>query len=279
MLHRPVSGLAGIVVLLCCAAAAEAQEFRVYTQLIDARHAAPGGEHRHLRGRSTSLFHAGRVYDWIDAAGNQITIFEPAHQRFVIIEESTRQSAILSFEDIDRRIYQAAARAREYVDRERQNPSEGARVEFFEFQLDPKFKESFDESERVLTLRSKWLTYELKCAAHESPEVIKGYLDYADWLARLNFVIQPQALFPGPRLALDEALRRRGLLPVEVTLRSANEKGLQLRAKHRFDWKLDNTDRDMIRDADALMLSRTIKQVSLEKLLPPVAGKRPQERK
>lgn len=279
MLRRPVSGLAGIVVLFSLATAARAQEFRVYTQIFDARHAAGGrsGAHPHPRGRSTSLFHAGQIYDRIDG-GNQMTIYEPAHEQFVIVDAARRQSAVLSFEDINRWIYQAEASARDFIAKAQADKSQAERIAFTRFQLAPQFKESYDEKDKLLTLGSKWLTYEVKCATHD-PDFVKAYLDYADWMARLNYVVYPQTLFPGPRLALDEALRRRGLLPVEVTLRSASQTGMQLRAEHRFDWKLDATDLRTIHDWDALLQDRTIKQVAPETFLATLAAAKPQDRK
>ncbi len=267
MLRRPVPGLAGIIVLLCCAAVARAQEFRASTTIYDAR--KPGGAGApasHPRGRSTSLFHAGRVYDQLDA-GSQMTIFEPAHERFVIIDRASLQSAVLTFDDINRWIYQSAMRAKERIARERSQTPNAKQVELLEFQLEPKFKETYSEKDHILTLSSGVLTYEVKCATHDSQEVIDAYLDYADWAARLNFVVNPQALFPQPRLALNEALRRRHLLPVEVKFRSAHEKGMQLDAHHRFDWKLDDTDRRTIHDWNEQLQNRNIKQVSPEAFL------------
>lgn len=279
MLHRPVSGLAGIIVLFCCAGLARAQEFRVYTQLFDLRHAPVGQKSAHPRpvGRSTSLFHAGKVYERIDT-GNQMTICEPAHQRFLIIDASSRQSAELSFEEINRYVYRAEMRAGEYL-REPGTGAAAAALELLKFEIAPKFKESYDEAERRLTLSSSVLTYEVKCATHESPEVIDAYLQYADWLARLNYVLHEQTLFPGPRLALNEALRRRRLLPVEVTLRSASRTGMQLRAEHRFDWRLDDTDRKVIGEWEARTQNRSFKHVEAKQFLATVKAARPDDRK
>src|SRR5207253_3265350 len=54
------------------------------------------------------------------------------------------------------------------------------------------------------------------------------------WTARLNFLRHPQALCPEPRLALNEALRMRQMLPHNVTLHTSLKSGLHLRANHRF---------------------------------------------
>ena len=79
MFHKPVSGLAGIALLLACAAVAESQDFHVSTRLYDLQAAPQAGKKDSrppLRQHCESLFHAGKVYDYNDGS-SQITIFEP----------------------------------------------------------------------------------------------------------------------------------------------------------------------------------------------------------
>jgi hypothetical protein len=268
MFHKPVSGL---VLLLVCASAARAQEFRVYTKILDAR--APADTRKagppRLVGRSTSLFYAGKAYDYLDS-GNQMTIFEPAQERFVIVDDSRKLVTVISFEHIENRLFQAVKKTEQHIaELEEQHTEKAKRLAgLLRFQLKPVFKTTYDEKQHRLNLSSPFLSYEVKCNAHDSEKVIVDYLDYADWAARLNFLLNDRALLPGPRLALNDILRRRQFLPVEVALNASH---LHLRAEHRFDWNLDAHDRTMIAHWEKLLTSGTLKEV------PPVEFFEPEE--
>jgi hypothetical protein len=283
MFHKPVSGLAGIVLLLACAAGAPAQDFRVYTQIFDVRAteaAAQKNGRPRLVGRSTSLFHAGKVYDLVDSV-NQMTIFEPAQQRFVIVDGPRRVLTEISFDDIENRLFQAGKSAEQHVaELDGQNTADAKRLAGqLRFQLAPHFDEEFDDKKILLKLNSRFLAYEVKCAPQRSPEVIESYLNYADWAARLNFLVNDHAMLPAPRLALNAVLRRRQLLPVEVTLRTSHQDGLHLRAVHRFDWKPDDDDRKTITDWEKLMAARNMQRVSPKKFLEPATTEKSARRK
>jgi hypothetical protein len=265
MFHKPASGL---VVLLVCAAVAQAQDFRVYTKISDARSPAATGKAGppKLVGRSTSLFHAGKAYDYLDS-GNQMTIFEPAQERFVILDESRRLATVISFEHIENRLFQAVKKTEEHIAELRKQHGEKPKrmADLLQFYLTPDFKTTYDDRQKRLDLSSPFLSYEVKCDRHDSEKLIVDYLDYADWAARLNFLLNDKALLPGPRLALDDILRRRQFLPVEVVLHTPLENGLHLKAEHRFDWSLDAHDRKMIAYWEKLLTSPTLKEVPLVK--------------
>jgi hypothetical protein len=93
-------------------------------------------------------------------------------------------------------------------------------------------------------------------------------------MARLNYLVNERALLPGPRLELNKGLRQRNVLPFEVTLHSSHQNGLHLRAEHRFDWKLDATDRSMIHHWEKLMSARDVRKVSTEEFFEPAAPKK-----
>ncbi|MGE5192079.1 MAG: hypothetical protein ACM3U2_06210 [Deltaproteobacteria bacterium] len=283
MFHKPVSGLAGIAVLLFCAAAAPAQDFRVYTQIRDARApeaAGKKGAPARLLGRSTSLFHAGKVYDYLDA-GHQMTIFEPAHERFVIIDGSSRRMTAVSFEFIENHLFRAGKATEEKIAelRAEGTPQAVRQADLLQFQLAPKFVEKYDAQKRLLTLSSPFLSYEVKCGEHDSVALIQGYLNYTDWAQRLNYLVNPRAMPPAPRLALNEVLRRRKLLPVKVTLHTSNREGLHLRAEHRYDWMLDATDRKTITYWERLLNAGDMKEISPEQFFEADAGGKTADRK
>ena len=68
-----------LIALGICSAAnvTRAQEIRLYTTIRD-----PARDQ--VLVRSLMLFHAGKVYDYIDSA-NEVTMFEPVHRRFTIL--------------------------------------------------------------------------------------------------------------------------------------------------------------------------------------------------
>jgi hypothetical protein len=276
MFHKPVSGLAGIALFLCCAAIAPAQDFRVYTRIFDAR-VPEGAEGKdappQLLGRSTSLFHAGKVYDYLDS-GHQMTIFEPAHERFVIVDDPRRQMTVITFEEIENCLYQAAKSAEKKIAElhGEGTPAAKKQADLLEFYIAPRFKEKYHSQNRVLKMTSPFLSYEIKCETHNSAESIQVYLNYTDWAQRLNYLLNARAMAPGPRLAVNEVLRRREVLPVRVTLHTSHRDGLHLRADHQFNWVLDATDRKMITHWEKLMSSGDVKEVPFTQFFESPAG-------
>jgi hypothetical protein len=262
MFHMPVSGLAGLVLLLVCAHAAPAQDFSVYSRIWDARTPPAPQKAGKLLGRSTSLFHAGKGYDRLDS-GNQMTIFEPAQERFVIIDESRKLTTVITFEHIENCLFEATKKTEQHIAELKPQPDPKAQslAALLRFQLNPQFNTTFDAKQNRLNLSSQFLSYDVKCSRHDSENAIAAYLDYADWAARLNYLLNDKALLPGPRLALDDMLRDRQLLPVEVTLHTRNDDGLHLRAEHRFTWDLDSADMKKIVYWDKLLASRSLKEV------------------
>ncbi len=285
MFHKPVSGLAGIALLLLCATRAPAQDFRVYTKIFDVRvpsAAAPKNTRPPLVGRSTSLFHAGKVYDYLDS-GNQMTIFEPAHEQFIIIDGPRRMMTEISFDDIENCLYAVGKSTEKKIAELREKNTTESRqlADVLQFQLAPAFKEKYDAKQHLLTMASPVLSYEVKCATQETPgelgplpEIVVAYLNFTDAMARLNYLVNERALLPGPRLELNKGLRQRNMLPVEVTLHSSHQNGLHLRAEHRFDWKLDHDARSMIHHWEKLMTARDVKKVSIEEFFEPAAPKK-----
>lgn len=283
MPHKPVSGLAGIAFLFISTAVLPAQDFRVYTKIFDERTpdaAAKKTAPSRLVGRNTALFHAGRVYDSLDG-GSQMTIFEPAHERFIVLDDARRTRMVIPFAFIEQRLYQEGKRTEAKIAelRGEKTPAANAQADQLEFQLKPKFAESFDDKESRLTLANKRiLAYEAKCDTQPHAEVLDNYLNYAGWAARLNFLMNPRAMLPGPRLALNAALDRRKKLPIEVKLESAQRNGLHLRAEHRFSWKLDASDLSTITHWERFLIARDVKEVPPQEFFEPVAGTAPVEK-
>ena|SRR5579863_6007199 len=277
MSHKPVFGLAGIVLSLAFTAHTSAQDFRVYTKIFDARasETAEKSTRSVLLGRSTAIFHAGKAYEYVDS-GNQMTVYEPAHEQFTIVDGARRMLTVIPFEYVEHRLFQVGKNTEKKIEelREKDTEDAGLLAAVLEFQLAPKFKETYDEKQRRMKMDGSVLSYDVKCATDSSPEIVAAYLNFTDSMAQLNYLVNEKALLPWPRLELDKILRQRELLPIEVTLHSRQPKGLHLRAEHRFDWKLDATDRSKISHWEKLIHSADVKHVTPGQFFEPAASEK-----
>jgi hypothetical protein len=242
-----------------------AQDFRIYTRVYDA------GTAENVRptviGSSLSLFHAGKVYDHVENEyESEVIIFEPAHQRFTILSTSRSLATTDHFDEIKRKLKLARNVTTDHLDALlAQKPAPAAdAIQKIKFPIDPAFKTTHESGANAITCESKFLTYKVRCADVEEPKTTDVYLNYADWTARLNYVLHPHALYPEPRLALNGILRSAGKMPVEVELTSSIGMPIHLRAEHQIHWKLDSTDRSLIHEWESLLKSSNTRQVTFQ---------------
>ena len=213
-----------------------AQDIRVYTRIY-----AGDGNDPYVR--SLMLFHAGKVYDYIEPA-QEVTVFEPALKRFTVLNKSRQLRAELSQDQIR----QYLTLAQEAAAKQLQNSQLSEKsIEVLNFQLHPQFAVNFDSERSRLVLESSVLRYSATTITPES-DVVEKYLHVADWTAQCNSVLHPKSLLPGPRMALNEELRRRGMIPQSVELTLETDPPIQLTAQHEWTWNLQERDRQMIMD-------------------------------
>jgi hypothetical protein len=129
------------------------------------------------------------------------------------------------------------------------------------FQLSPRFREDL-RSDRI-RLVSDCLTYDVKTDSAPEGAPWEAYLAYADWAARLNYLMHPQSLLPEPRLELNERLRKHGRLPVQVELTARLDTNLHLRAEHRYGWTLQPIDRQFIDQWERKRESASVRWIGL----------------
>jgi hypothetical protein len=84
---------------------------------------------------------------------------------------------------------------------------------------------------------------------------------------------------PAPRMALNDSLRRRGLIPVEVELQTDIEGRIHLRARHVIHWQLDGRERGLIHQWETLLKSRTLRRVTFHEYQRAVLARHGVERK
>lgn len=252
-------------VLLAWTCAAHAQDLRVYTVTKDVGDSAAAKAP--VISRSLTLFHAGKVYDYM-AELREVTIFEPAHKRFTVLNESAAAYAIVSQDQLRRFLSLAEDRARELAgDLVRSDsPDQQFAVELLQFQLRPEFQTRFDPTARRLQLETPLFAYDVSCVAPPQEVVVGRYLQYADALAELNSVLHPQSFLPGPRVALNRELRERKLLPVSVMRRVGLQARQTLVAEHEWKWTLTEYDRQLITHWESQIVKGQVREFSFEQM-------------
>jgi hypothetical protein len=243
---------------------ASAQQFRVYTEVsIPPQNPEPGKMKGEVVARSLTIFHAGRVFDWLKTAG-EVTIFEPAHQRFVIFNGRKLIKTTIDFKEIDRMLASARDETSNHADRllSRNDRDSQTIATSLQFQLDPTFEQSFESKSLLLDLDSPKLEYHVNCGTTPIPEAVDAYMEYADWTAKLNHVMHPRSLYPAPRMKLNESLRQHKVLPVKVQLRVDFDQPLHLQADHRFAWQLEKIDRQSIQHWESKIADPSFKSLT-----------------
>ncbi len=230
-----------------------AQEIRVYTTIRDlsGQSSSVNTEHAPVVVRSLMLFHAGKIYDYIEPA-REVTVYEPAHRRFTILNPRRRLCSELTQDEIRHFLGRAEDEAQKRFGFVPEESSASARkaLEFLRFQIQPDFAASFDHDKQQLKLTADNFEYVVEGFQPENPELVAKYLHVADWMAQFNSVLHPQSLFPAPRLKLNQELRNHGLLPLTVNLKTETEPVLHLQAKHEWTWNFQKTDRQLIDNWD-----------------------------
>lgn len=235
-------------VWMVCAVAtsvAVGQELRVFTRTVDLT-GLPADQHAKapIVARSLTLFHAGKVYDYIDSA-REVTIFEPVHHRFTILHEASGAVTSVSQDEVRQFLYIAKDEALQRIASGKKNGA-GEKLDFLRFQLQPEFTVQVDDTKSRVSMIHPLLRYDAECAAPPTGMTAKAYFDYADATADLNAVLHPQSIWPTPRLQLNDELRNREWLPRSVRRQINGPQTSDLQAHHEWVWKLSDYDRQMI---------------------------------
>ena len=239
------AGLVWIVMALAGSPSlAVGQEFRVDTELFQDQDKKPFLE-------QLTIFAAdGTIYDFCLSDPPEVTVFDPRHGRFTLLDESRKAKATVTTQELLDFSLSLETHAAQQKNR------------LFAFCAVPQFETTDQEIERngqtlvEVRLVGKPLTYVAEGQRPQRPEAVKAYRQFADWCARLN-ATRPGNLPPGARLALNQALAERELLPLEITRTIPAErplgKKLDLRSEHRLNWALAGQDHKKIEHAGDMM--------------------------
>jgi hypothetical protein len=215
--------------------------------------------------RSVTLFHAGKTYDFIQDL-SELVIFDPSHDRFTLLNTRQRRATQVHVDEINHLLQIGRQALADHVKTLRASgkPDAQSMVDAILFQFHPQFEESIVQTNRgpLLELKSNYFHYQVLGATPPTPAHGAAYLNYADWIIRLNYVLNPGKTLPEQRIKLDAALRQAQLIPVEVTFGDPN--AVQVRARHRIYWDLSERDRELIRQWDGLLTRDDLKRVSFQ---------------
>lgn len=253
------SGLLFPVILAALAVPAQAQEMRIYTTVRNLAAVGPN-EEAPVISRTVTLFHAGKVYDWVESA-REVTVFEPAHRRFTLLNERRRSVTEVAQDEVRQYLGLAEQEALKRLEGATPANNQIKSLGWLKFQLKPEFTTSFDQAKLRITMVDRNCRYESEGQAPPSRGVVESYLRFADATAELNSVLHPHAPLPKPRLQLNEELRRRDLLPVVVELKAELERPVHLQAKHEWQWMFLPTDRQLISSWDAQLNDPTRRRI------------------
>jgi hypothetical protein len=263
--QRTLALLVSVACLLTTSRNAAGDDMRVYTTVNILNESGAPKPLSH----SLTLFHAGKVYDYMEEVG-EVVILEPVRHRFVILGANYTATEV-SFTQLLQFLEKTEGVAHKYIEElqasKRENSLRTAAA--VRFQLEPRFQVTHADSRLKLT--GQLISYDAETTKIESQALTRQFLDYADWTARLNYVLHPHTLLPACRLNLNQQLRDRDELPVTVTLTRNFDGVSRLQARHRFEWALQDADKQSISQWERTLSSDRVKWVSFheyqEKLL------------
>ena len=255
-------GIAIVAMLALLPSEVSAQGLRVSTVVYDASRLDSTGKEP-VVSSNFSLFHTGRVYDYVEAAG-EVVIFEPALKRFTVLNSAQGVYTTIAFAEIKRLLDAREPKTQQYIADliNRQSGEAERAAKMLKFQLHPSFETKFDAANGNLVLSAESWKYSVSTREWAEPEQIEKYLTYTDWTAMLNCVLHPSSMFPEPRLALNEELRKlNNRMPVIVHLDLRPDERRVLRAEHQFVLNLTDKDRSLINGWNETLKSNDLKKL------------------
>ena len=219
------------------------QTFRVDTELFENQEKQPFLE-------TLTIFRDGTVYDFRWTEPKEVTVLDMKHGRITLLDESRQKKAQVTTQELLDFSLALETHAAQEKDR------------LFAFCALPKFEisekalEENGQSLIELTLTGKPLTYVARGVKPQEAEAVRAYRQFADWCTRLN-ATRGGNLPPGARLALNQALADRDLIPLDITRTTPAAgplgKKLELRSEHRVNWALAGEDMKRIDRASDMM--------------------------
>lgn len=244
-------------------ASVEAQGWKVSTVVRDASRLNKAGR-LPVVANSYSLFHSGRVYDFVEAT-NELVIFDSNARKFTLLNTQRKVSTSIAFAEIRQLLDAREPKIREYITELSQiNTSTADKAtRMLQFQLHPSFESTYQSQSGNLTLKADSWKYKVSTREWESPDQVERYLTFTGWMARLNCVLHANSSFPEPRLELNRELSElKNRLPVVVHRDQRPDERSVLQAEHTFESTLSDHDHSLINDWDNMLKSGQLKKLT-----------------
>jgi len=237
--------LAAIFVLVAPPAPGRAEDFRIESKVFAGKDDTPVSQ-------STTLFQAGRVYDYLTDPAS-VAVFDKPQEKFVLVDPIRR----LKTEVTTAELLAFTARLHTWAAKQKKP--------LLIFAANPAFEIEFKDKQNALTLKSDHLSYRLVTAKAHSEQASQQYREFSDWYARLNAMTNPGSTPPFPRLALNDELAKRVLVAEKVSLTIESQskispRAVELRSEHQIFWRL--LQKDLKRIAETAEQLSTFKSVS-----------------
>ena len=231
-LLRPA--LASTAVLACLATSVVAQEFRIETDVY------VGDEEKSVS-HTVTLFEKSAVYEFVDEPEQVIVYRRGADEnsgQFILLDVGSQRRTDVDVERVEKLMAKLTGWAADQKD------------SLLKFSANPTFDESFDAETGSLVLANPEWTYRTATVPAEDATVLARFRDFTDRYAALNSMMH-NAPPPGPRLALNAALAKHGVVPVEIRRTLDGDEKNVVCARHLFSWRLSREDRTRLDEAQA----------------------------
>jgi hypothetical protein len=217
------------------------------------------GEDRQTFAENTTIFHGGRVYDFLSEPAG-VTVFDPKAGRFTILDQARQVQTVVSSQEVNKfmeKVKTAAA---------------GNSEPFLQFLANPKFQERMDAKASRMQLTSEFLRYEVSLQKPVSGELARQYTEFSDWYAKLNTMLNVGGLPPFARMTVNARLRSLKQLPSDVHLTIVDHSTPEKRevhffSEHTFTSELSDDDLEQVKQVAALF--KACEKVELAAYLQP----------
>jgi hypothetical protein len=179
--------------------------------------------------RLLTLFRGGVYYDFEDDL-LQVTMIDPLRERIVLLDRKRQVLCEVSCAELMSDISKAQDEITSKINEMIANP------------------QIIDEdiSKKTFTMGTEHIQYICKYETPQNKDIVRQYVDFANWSSRLNAVYPPH-MMPYVRLQLNDTLAERNALPIDLTLKTIKRMSEQeISCKLLSNWRLSSDDQASI---------------------------------
>jgi hypothetical protein len=212
------------------------QEFHIETSIYV-------GEEEEPASHTVTLFEKSAVYEFVDEP-EQVIIYRAGSEgrasQFILLDVELERRTDIDVERVEKLIEKMNRWAAEHKD------------PLLKFSAAPKFDEKFNADSGSLSLTSPEWSYRVATINANDDASLRRYHEFTDRYAELTTMLYNSPP-PGPRLALNAAMAKHGVVPVEIHRTIGGEDKNAVRATHLFSWRLSRDDRARLDEAQAYL--------------------------